>query len=150
MISMKPKLIVLCAMAALGLLGAGIAQAQEGISALKGHNSKAPVDVTGPLTLTPKMVMCTDVPVTAKPIPRLVIAGPHKTDGRTAMSDGLIVINRTPDDGLALGQRYTAQRLITDPKRFPRAGEGYGDLRRLLSVTAWPRCTEKVSSDDYS
>ena len=97
--------------------------------------AQAPVDVTGPLTLTPKMVMCTDVPVTAKPIPRLVIAGPHKTDGRTAMSDGLIVINRTPNDGLALGQRYTAQRLITDPKRFPRLGEGYGDLRLSGWVT---------------
>jgi len=87
------------------------------------------IDVTGPRTLTPAMITCTDMPITAKPIPRLVIAGPHLTEGRTAMADGLVVINRTPDDGLAIGQRYTSQRMITDPKRFPRPGEGYGDLR---------------------
>jgi len=90
-------------------------------------------DVTGPRTLTPQMVTCTDLPITSKPIPRLVVAGPHVTDGRTAMNDKLIVINRSADDGLAIGQRYTAQRLITDPKRFPRPGECYGDLR----VTGW-------------
>jgi len=91
------------------------------------------IDVTGPRTLTPNMVTCTDLPITAKPLPRLLVAGPHTTDGRTAMNDGLIVINRTADDGLAIGQRYLSQRLITDPKRFPRPGEGYGDLR----VTGW-------------
>src|SRR4029453_2655707 len=57
----------------------------------------------------------------------------HVTDGRTAMTDGLLVINRTPNDGLAVGQRYIAQRLRTDPKRFPRPSEGYGDLR----ISGW-------------
>lgn len=46
MISMMPKPIFLSALITAGLLGAGMAQAQEGISALKGHDSKAPVDVT--------------------------------------------------------------------------------------------------------
>jgi lipopolysaccharide export system protein LptA len=46
MISMKPKSIFMSALVAVGLFGAGMAQAQEGISALKGHDSKAPVDVT--------------------------------------------------------------------------------------------------------
>jgi lipopolysaccharide export system protein LptA len=46
MISMKPKSIFMSALVVAGLLGAGMAQAQEGISALKGHDSKAPVDVT--------------------------------------------------------------------------------------------------------
>lgn len=90
-------------------------------------------DVTGPRTLTNQMVMCTDLPVTSKPIPRITVAGPHVTDGRTAMTDGLVVINRTPDDGLAVGQRYFAERLRTDPKRFPKPSEGYGDLR----VSGW-------------
>ena len=90
-------------------------------------------DVTGPRTLTNQMVMCTDLPVTSKPIPRITVAGPHVTDGRTAMTDGLLVINRTPNDGLAVGQRYIAQRLRTDPKRFPRPSEGYGDLR----ISGW-------------
>ena len=92
-------------------------------------------DVTGSLTLTAPMVMCTDLPVTAKPVPRLVIAGPHTTDERLTMTAGLLVINRTPNDGLAIGQRYTAQRLITDAKQFPRPGEGYGDLRIAGIVT---------------
>ena len=90
-------------------------------------------DVTGPRTLTPPMVMCTDLPVTAKPVPRLVIKGPHTTDGRTSMSGGQLIINRTPDDGLAIGQRYISQRLSGDTKRFPRPGEGYGDVR----ITGW-------------
>lgn len=92
-------------------------------------------DVTGNLTLTAPMVMCTDLPVSTQPIPRLVVAGPHVTDGRSAMTDGLIVINRTPDDGLAIGQRYTAQRLRNVGKQFPRPGEGYGDLRIAGIVT---------------
>jgi hypothetical protein len=91
------------------------------------------VDVTGPKTLTVPMVMCTDLPISTKPIPRIVIAGPHATDGRTAMNSGLVVINRTPDDGLAVGQKYIAQRLRSDARQFPRPGEGYGDLR----VSGW-------------
>jgi hypothetical protein len=102
--------------------------------------SAAPVyaqstDVTGPRTLTHQMVTCTDLPVTSKPIPRITVAGPHVTDGRTAATDGLVVINRTPDDGLAVGQRYLAQRLRTDPKRFPKPSEGFGDLRPTGWIT---------------
>ena len=105
--------------------------------------SAAPVyaqstDVTGPRTLTHQMVTCTDLPVTSKPIPRIIVAGPHVTDGRTAMTEGLVVINRTPDDGLAVGQRYLAQRLRTDEKRYPGQSEAYGDLRAsgLLTIRA--------------
>ncbi len=105
--------------------------------------SAAPVyaqssDVVGPWTLTAPMVMCTDLPVSTKPIPRLVIAGPHVTDGRTAMTGGPVIIHRFADDGLAIGQRYIAQRLATDPQKFPRPGEGYGDLRisGWLTITA--------------
>jgi hypothetical protein len=90
-------------------------------------------DVTGPKTLTVPMVMCTDLPISTKPVPRITIAGPHLTEGRSAMTDGLVVINRFPNDGLAVGQKYVAQRLRSDPKRFPRPGEGYGDLR----VSGW-------------
>ena len=92
------------------------------------------VDVRGPRTLTAAMVMCTDLPVTAKPVPRLVIKGPHTTDERSTMSNGgLLIINRTPNDGLAIGQRYISQRLHGDAKRFPRPGEGFGDIR----ITGW-------------
>ena len=45
MIPMNRQSLVALAAAAAAMLGAGLAQAQEGISALKGHNSKAPVDI---------------------------------------------------------------------------------------------------------
>src|SRR3954468_15988140 len=86
-------------------------------------------DVTGPRTLTPLMVMCTDLPAAAKPTPHMFIAGPVATDGRSAASGGMVVIKRTPDDGLAIGNRYVAQRIHGELKAFPRPGEGYGDLR---------------------
>jgi hypothetical protein len=75
------------------------------------------------------MVMCTDLPAAAKPTPHMFIAGPVATDGRIAAASGMVVIKRTPDDGLAIGNRYIAQRVHGDPKAFPRPGEGYGDLR---------------------
>lgn len=90
-------------------------------------------EVTGPRTMTPPMVMCTDLPALTKPVPRLVVFGPHVTDGRTVATRGMLVIKRLPDDGLAVGQRYFTQRIHGDPKAFPRPGEGYGDLR----VTGW-------------
>ena len=45
MIAMNRKSLLALTAGAAALLGAGLAQAQEGISALKGHNSRAPVDV---------------------------------------------------------------------------------------------------------
>ncbi len=46
----------------------------------------------------------------------------------------MLVINRTPDDGLAVGQRYVAQRLqLRVRSASAPSGEGYGDLR----VTGW-------------
>lgn len=45
MIAMNRKSFLLLAAGAAALLGTGLAQAQEGISALKGHDSRAPVDV---------------------------------------------------------------------------------------------------------
>jgi hypothetical protein len=96
-------------------------------------------EVTGPLTLTPAMVTCTDLPIVTKPIPRLVVKGPQSTDDRLAVVTGnQLVIGRSPDDGLAIGQRYTASRLNRDAKYFPRPGEGYGGLRMtgFLTITA--------------
>ena len=92
-------------------------------------------DVTGQWTLTAPMVMCTDLPVMSRPVPRLVVAGPHVTDGRTAMTTGLIVINRSPEDGLAIGQRYVAQRMRADKQMFSKPNEGFGDLRVAGIVT---------------
>ena len=95
-------------------------------------------DVQGPWTLNASYVMCTDLPIAAKPAPRLVIKGPHVTDGRSVITDGQVVIGRTPNDGLEVGQRYVSQRLYGDRKKFPRPGEGFGDLRvtGFLTITA--------------
>lgn len=98
--------------------------------------AQVPKDVQGPWTLTPEMVMCTDLPIAARHIPRLTIKGIHDLEERLATTTGLVVIGRSPDDGLAVGQRYTAARVRNEPGGFPR--EGYGDLRvsGIITVTA--------------
>lgn len=45
MINMKSKVLLIAAALATAVLGAGLAEAQSGVSALKGHDSKAPIDV---------------------------------------------------------------------------------------------------------
>ena len=45
MMDMKSKPILIAAALATAVLGAGLAQAQNGVSALKGHDSRAPIDV---------------------------------------------------------------------------------------------------------
>jgi hypothetical protein len=105
-------------------------------------------DVHGPWSLNASYVMCTDVPVAAKPAARLVIKGPHAADGRSIVTTGLVVIGRTPDDGLAVGQRYVAQRLAGD-QTAPRAGDGFHDLRitGFLTITALDELNALASVD---
>ena len=45
MMDMKSKSLIIIAALATAVLGGGLAQAQNGVSALKGHDSKAPIDV---------------------------------------------------------------------------------------------------------
>jgi hypothetical protein len=98
--------------------------------------AQVPREVSGPWTLTPEMVICTDLPIVTKPIPRLVVKGPQTPDDRLAIATGnQVVIGRSPDDGLAVGQRYTASRVNRDLKYFPRPGEGYAGLRVTGFVT---------------
>lgn len=98
--------------------------------------AQSPVDVTGPRTLGPLQVACTDLPVTAKPEPRLFIKGAHAADYRTLVATGAeVMINRLPDDGLAPGQRYVVRRLQGDARAFPREGQGYGAVRTAGFVT---------------
>lgn len=91
----------------------------------------APKDVQGPRTLTPQMVACTDVPVRERPNPRLVITGVRAPDDRVMAARGQeIDLNRTENDGLAVGQRYAVRRLQTDPL-FPAVRDESAVVRTL-------------------
>src|SRR5689334_7904608 len=93
-------------------------------------------DVTGPWTLNPDIVTCMDLPILTEPVPHMTIRGKQDTEDRYAMATGdTVVIARTPDDGLAIGQRYVASRLNNPEKYFPRQGEGYGGLRVTGFIT---------------
>jgi hypothetical protein len=79
------------------------------------------------------------LPILTIPIPHLTIRGAQDTDDRFVMTTGdTVVIARSAEDGLAVGQRYVASRLNKDAKYFPRPGEGYGGLRvtGFVTVTA--------------
>jgi hypothetical protein len=94
-------------------------------------------DVLGPRTLTPNMVACTDLPVTALPEPRLVVKGGHTTDGRAMVTRGAeVMIGRTPGDGFAAGQSFTVRRVKEDYKIFPgEPTRGYANLQTVGYIT---------------
>jgi hypothetical protein len=89
------------------------------------------------------MVLCTDLPAAVKPSPRFIVKDIHSTDQRIAASTGSasqVLIARSADDGFEIGQRFIASRI--DPKKFPRPGEGYGDIRvtgviRVTAINEW-------------
>ena len=93
--------------------------------------AQPPLMVTGPRTLTPAHVMCTDLPVVTQPASTLFIKGGHNTDGHTSLRKGEVaVLNRTAGDGLQAGQHYFVRRLHLGPTRgLPREGEGFDMVR---------------------
>jgi len=97
--------------------------------------AQSPKEVRGPWTLTPTMVMCTDVPVATRPVPGLTVKGIHHYDPKLLATDGSVVIGRRADDRLAVGQRFIVARVKNAPGGFPRPGEGFGDLRIAGTVT---------------
>lgn len=93
----------------------------------------------GPKTLLPAHVLCTDLPVSARPQPTLLVAGGHTTDGRESLGRGdQVVVSGGTADGLAAGQRLVARRLQGAAEAFPRPGEGFGAVRTsaVLTLTA--------------
>ena len=101
-------------------------------TALPALAQDAPKDVHGPRKLTPWMVACTDVPVTSRPEPRLFVTGVRAPDDRQSAGDRQeIDINRIPNDGLAVGQRYAIRR-VQSPPLFP----GPGDTTTMTVRTA--------------
>lgn len=95
----------------------------------------APRDVHGPRTLKAWMVACTDVPVPSQPDPRLIITGARFPDNRVMAVRGQeIDLNRTPNDGLAVGQRYAVRRVQALPL-FPGPGDRAAAIRTAGFVT---------------
>jgi hypothetical protein len=89
----------------------------------------------GPRTLTPNHVLCTDMPVPARPVPTLFVAGGHTADGRVAVATGeSLVIHAGTAQGLAVGQRMVARR-IQAAATFPKPGAGFGSIRTTGIVT---------------
>lgn len=78
----------------------------------------------GPKTIMPAHVMCTDVHVPVAPVPRIVVKGPHHSEIRSVLSEGdTIVVGRSADDGLAVGQRYLVRRIpFLAPSETPEGG----------------------------
>jgi hypothetical protein len=114
--------------------------------------AQSPIDVTGPRTLTPVHVACTDVPTAAIPSPRLVIKGVHSAENRNFAGEGQeVMIGRFADDGLAPGQRYVVRRLQGNVKDFPRPEEGLGAIRTAGWITiTWVNEWNARATVDYS
>lgn len=74
----------------------------------------AGVPALGPLTLTPTIVSCTDLPTVATlPGTELRVLGLHNADRRSSAARGdLVVLNAGTPQGLAIGQQYFARRLM--------------------------------------
>jgi hypothetical protein len=97
---------------------------------------QVPKDVHGPRTLMPWMVACADTPVTSKPNPRIVLRGTRSSDNHAMAARGSEVnINRTPGDGLAVGQKYAIRRLQGNPMGFTREGDLYGAVATVGFIT---------------
>jgi hypothetical protein len=80
--------------------------------------------VLGPKTIMPAHVMCTDLHLPVLPVPRIVIKGPHHSEIRSILGEGdVVVVGRTADDGLAVGQRYMVRRIpFMSPAEPPEGG----------------------------
>jgi hypothetical protein len=95
------------------------------ISTLTAAQTPAP-DATaapalGPLTLTPGIVSCTDLPTTATlPTGDHRVLGLHNGDRRLNAARGdLVVLNGGTPQGFAIGQRYFARRLMKPTNHSP-------------------------------
>jgi hypothetical protein len=93
-------------------------------------------DVSGPKTLKPWMVACADLPVTTAPTFRSTITGVYKAgDGEVVAGPrDEVMINRHPDDGLAVGQRWVVRRAQTTFYGFGGRQEGFARVRTAGTI----------------
>ncbi len=100
--------------------------------------AQTPVNLARRTTL-PAHVMCADLLVSALPVPSLVIKGAHHSEVRLAMNRGdTAVVGRTPDDGLAVGQRYLVRRMPAGEQLSNLRTDGHVAVRTpgWLTITA--------------
>jgi hypothetical protein len=97
----------------LSLSTLAVAQAPAGVAA------GAPA--LGPLTLTPAIVSCTDLPtVSTLPSTDLLVLGLHNGDRRFNAARGdIVVLSRGTPQGLSIGQQYIARRLMKPVNHAP-------------------------------
>jgi hypothetical protein len=111
---------------------------------------QVPKDVHGPRTLLPWMVACADTPVTSKPNPRIVLRGTRSSDNHAMAARGSEVnINRTPNDGLAVGQKYAIRRLQRNSLGFTNEGDFEGAIATVgfITITAIDRYNALANVD---
>jgi hypothetical protein len=69
--------------------------------------------ILGPKTVIPAHVVCTDIPVSVHQPPALHILAPYTGDAREFSSrDSIVVLNGGAPQGLMVGQRFYARRLL--------------------------------------
>jgi hypothetical protein len=105
-----------------------------------------------PRTTLPAHVMCADTFVSALPTPGPRIAGAQHAEIRLALNRGdAAVVNRLPEDGLAVGQRYLVRRLpLGQQAILPKEG-GYVPIRTVgwITITALDE-VNALASVDYA
>ena len=98
-----------------------------------------PAEVTGPRKVTAAMVRCTDLPINTYPDRKITIKGVALVETRLATMNGPLMIGRTPEDGLAIGNRYSVHRLHNEtPMSFgatPSNTEGFASLNNVAIIT---------------
>jgi hypothetical protein len=85
------------------------------------------------------MVRCTDLPINDYPDRKLTIKGIPVVESRMMAMRGTVMIGRTPEDGLAIGQRYSVHRLHSEvPMSFgatPSNTDGFASLNNVAIIT---------------
>jgi hypothetical protein len=86
--------------------------------------SATPPPPLGPLTLTPTVVACTDVPTTSSPATDLRVLGLHNGDRRLNAARGdVVVLNGGTPQGFAIGQQYFTRRVRKPSDHGPVTAE---------------------------
>lgn len=98
-----------------------------------------PAEVTGAHKVTAAMVRCTDLPINDYPDRKITIKGIPVVESRMMAMRGNLMIGRTPEDGLAIGQHYSVHRMHNEvPMSFganPSNTDGFASLHNVAVIT---------------